>query len=70
MIVAARTTHRQPHESARDRIDIVVRFLAILELYKQGLVDIEQFSSFGDIVVVWTGGDHDADLASIDGYEG
>jgi len=31
---------------------IVVTFLAILELYKRGLVDIEQGSLFGDITIV------------------
>ncbi len=31
---------------------IVVTFLAILELYKRGLVDIEQATIFGDIAVV------------------
>jgi segregation and condensation protein A len=55
-----------------DRIDIVVRFLAVLELYKQGLIDIEQASSFGEIQVVWTAGaDMQAsDLDAIDVYDG
>jgi segregation and condensation protein A len=36
-------------------IDVVVHFLALLELYKRGLVDLEQAASFGAIVVSWTG---------------
>lgn len=33
------------------RLEIVVRFLACLELYKQGLVDLEQASTFGELLV-------------------
>src|SRR5262249_61166802 len=35
----------------REKLEIIVRFLAVLELYKQGLVDIEQFANFGALVV-------------------
>ncbi len=61
-----------------DRIEVVVRFLAVLELCKQGIVDLEQASHFGDIRITWTGPD-DADpgegvlagaLGGIDRYEG
>ena len=38
-----------------DRIEVVVRFLALLELFKAGAVDIAQADRFGDIVAVWTG---------------
>ncbi len=34
-----------------ERLEIVVRFLACLELYKQGLVDLEQASTFSELVV-------------------
>ena len=40
-----------------ERLEVIVRFLALLELYKNGLVDLEQASTFGDLVVSWTGGD-------------
>src|SRR5918995_6987976 len=33
------------------RLEFVVRFLAVLELYKQGIVDLVQFTNFGDLVV-------------------
>ena len=36
---------------AGERLEIVVRFLACLELYKQGLVDLEQASTFGALMV-------------------
>jgi segregation and condensation protein A len=33
------------------RLEIIVRFLAVLELFKQGVVDLEQVESFGELVV-------------------
>jgi len=54
-----------------DRIEVIVRFLAVLELFKQGVVEIEQFDRFGDIEIVWVGGvDLDPATMTIDTYEG
>jgi segregation and condensation protein A len=57
-----------------ERLEVVVRFLAVLELFKLGLVDLDQPRTFGDIQVVWVGGDDDArgprDLADVDAYDG
>ncbi len=36
---------------APNRLDVIVRFLAVLELYKQGMVDILQFTNFGELLV-------------------
>ena len=33
------------------RLEVVVRFLAVLELYKQGMVDLLQFTNFGELLV-------------------
>jgi segregation and condensation protein A len=56
-----------------ERLEIVVRFLAVLELFKVGLVELDQARTFGDIVIVWVG-PRDADLAGvpieIDAYDG
>jgi segregation and condensation protein A len=38
-------------------IEVVVGLLALLELYKRSLVEIEQTATFGDIAVRWTGGE-------------
>lgn len=38
-----------------DKLEIVVRFLAVLELFKQGLVEIDQPNNFGDLSVEWQG---------------
>ena len=40
--------------NATNRIDVVVRFLALLELFKAGAVDLGQVGRFGDITAVWT----------------
>jgi len=67
-----RTTFRDLTSAIADRIEVVVRFLAILELFKQGRVDLDQVDRFGDIVVEWVGGDdRDFEAAlAIDDYEG
>jgi segregation and condensation protein A len=38
-----------------ERLEVIVRFLGLLELYKQGLIDLEQATSFGDLQVCWIG---------------
>ena len=38
-----------------ERIHVVVRFLAILELYREGKVELAQGQTFGEIEVEWTG---------------
>lgn len=55
-----------------DRLEVVVRFLAVLELFKQGMVDITQARAFGDIELVWIGGDPAEALTAlaIDRYDG
>ncbi len=61
-----------------ERLEVVVRFLAILELCKQGLVDLDQAERFGDIRITWVGGEDAIEsgrvlvgaLGGIDDYEG
>jgi segregation and condensation protein A len=58
---------------APNRVEFVVRFLAVLELYKQGLVELDQPATFGDIEIEWIGpsvGGAELALAGIDSYEG
>jgi segregation and condensation protein A len=38
-----------------ERIEVVVRFLALLELYRQGKIELSQATLFGDIEVKWQG---------------
>lgn len=59
-------------EGMDDRIQIVVRFLGVLELFKEGFVELEQATSFATLVVRWQGGDVTADdvLVGADDYDG
>ncbi len=52
-----------------DRMEVIVRFLAVLELYKQGLVELDQAVTFGDLHVSWVG-ESGAVLTSMDSYDG
>jgi segregation and condensation protein A len=66
-----RVSFRELTADLVDRIEVVVRFLAVLELFKQGLVELDQAATFGDISVVWTGGeDVQAGAITVDIYEG
>jgi segregation and condensation protein A len=44
------------------RIEVIVRFLALLELVKAGAVDLVQGDRFGDIVAEWSGDLSDEEL--------
>lgn len=48
-------TFRELCRRAVGRLEIVVRFLALLELFKAGAVDLTQAERFGDIRARWTG---------------
>ena len=50
-----RTSFRQLTGGLVDRIEVVVHFLAILELFKQGHIELDQRERFGDITLIWTG---------------
>lgn len=50
-----RTTFRELVTAGASVEELVVTFLAILELYKRGLVRLEQVEEFGDIEIVGTG---------------
>ena len=48
-----------------------MRFLAVLELFKQGVVELTQTERFGDIEVEWVADDaFEADAVLIDAYDG
>ncbi len=46
-------TFRMLTVGMREPAEIIVRFLAVLELYKQGWVELDQAASFGDLHVRW-----------------
>jgi segregation and condensation protein A len=54
-----------------DRIEVIIRFLAVLELFKQGVVELDQPERFGEIQIEWCAAtDVDADMILVDAYEG
>jgi segregation and condensation protein A len=68
-----RITFRRLTSDLVERLEVIVRFLAVLELYKQGLVELEQTGTFGEIEIEWSGPDEggaELALAGIDTYEG
>jgi segregation and condensation protein A len=67
-----RVTFRRLTETLVERLEIVVRFLAVLELFKQGFIELDQPAAFGDIEIIWLGSPAlgVADLAGIDSYDG
>ena len=69
---AGRITFRALTGALVERLEVVVRFLAVLELFKVGLVDLDQAVTFGDIVIVWRGGTDSVGeaLAAVDAYDG
>ncbi len=63
------TSFRALTAAARTRMELVVHFLGLLELYKQGLVELEQAATFGELRVVWTGGLFENAAEDADGQE-
>lgn len=53
--VGTGSTFRALVADCGERIHVVVRFLAILELYREGKVELTQAATFGDIEVAWRG---------------
>jgi len=52
---SAPITFRELTANASSRIEVVVHFLGVLELYKQGLVELDQVATFGELLVSWVG---------------
>ena len=66
-----RISFRRLTADLADRIEVIVRFLAVLELFKQGVVDVDQPERFGDIEVHWAPADGvDTDTVLTDTYDG
>ncbi|WFE28766.1 ScpA family protein [Solwaraspora sp. WMMD791] len=51
-------------------LEVVARFLALLELYREGLVGFSQEQALGDLTVRWTGGAHGGAELTVDEYAG
>jgi segregation and condensation protein A len=51
-------------------LEVVARFLALLELYREGLIEFEQPVSLDELTVRWVGGEAADGELDIDDYEG
>jgi segregation and condensation protein A len=69
---AGRISFRRLTSGLVERLEVIVRFLALLELFKQGVIELDQDEQFGEIDVLWTGGLEPVAAGSIpiDDYEG
>jgi len=65
-----RSTFSELTTRLAERLEIIVHFLALLELYKQGLVDLEQAGSFAELHVLWLGGPGPGEPAEVEEYQG
>ena len=57
-------------QDCRTRIEVIVRFLALLELCKMGRVALGQGATFGDLQISWLAPDDLAGVASGRGPRG
>jgi segregation and condensation protein A len=53
-----------------DTLTTVARFLALLELFREGAVGFDQVTPLGELTVRWTGASADGDEFHIDEFEG
>ncbi|MFF8525807.1 segregation and condensation protein A [Streptomyces werraensis] len=56
-------------EDTDDTLTVVARFLALLELYREKAVALDQETALGELTVRWTGGDGDAVAAVTDEFD-
>lgn len=65
-------TFRQLTSSCTTRMQIIVRFLALLELCKRGWITLDQGETFGDLSITWIAGDrvHESVGVGAEDYDG
>ncbi|MEU4036289.1 segregation and condensation protein A [Streptomyces collinus] len=56
-------------EDTDDTLTVVARFLALLELYREKAVALEQEVALGELLVRWTGGDGEAEPMVTDEFD-
>jgi segregation and condensation protein A len=65
-----RISFRTLTEGFESRIEIIVHFLALLELCKLGHIELGQGSTFGDVQIEWLGVPQGLEIGRVDTYEG
>jgi segregation and condensation protein A len=62
-------TFRALVSDCENHLEVVARFLALLELYREALVGFEQMQALGELTVRWLGGNTTAEI-EVDEYAG
>ena len=62
-----RATFRRLTSDCADTYEVVARFLAVLDLYRDGRVSLDQLTPLGDLYVSWTAGDETATETTTEG---
>ncbi len=70
LIQARVATFRALCADCGSTLEVVARFLALLELYRDGLVAFEQIQALGELTVRWTGPDEPSGDLLVDEYAG
>jgi segregation and condensation protein A len=63
-------TFRSLAGDAPDTLTRVARFLALLELFREGAVSFDQVTPLGELSVRWTGDEEEFEIDTIDEFEG
>jgi segregation and condensation protein A len=70
-LVRARVaTFRSLCADCTNTLEVVARFLALLELYREGLIGFDQVQALGELTVRWTAGDDAGTALQVDEYAG
>ena len=69
LLRAGHATFRMLCSDCHNTLEVVARFLALLELYREGMVTFDQLQALGELSVRWTGGDTPVEL-DVDEYAG
>ena len=64
-----RATFRRLTADCAGTYEVVARFLAVLELYREGRVTVDQLTPLGELFVSWSAAPGDQDAAPADGAE-
>lgn len=63
------STFRSLSADCESTLEVVARFLALLELYREGLIGFDQVQALGELTVRWVAGEQVSDI-EVDEYAG
>jgi segregation and condensation protein A len=64
-----RSTFRALTQDCQHTTELVARFLALLELYREGVVAFDQVAPLGELWMRWTGGDRETEPADAENVD-